>query len=65
MKDVGPVPDLPDEVVAERLKDFDELLRERLDAEKPMTTADAMEFARNAYLRGYFDRLLGRVQVPE
>lgn len=55
----APAPD----VVETRLAELLALLHERLSADAPMTEAEAMEFVRNAYMRGYFDKLLNRVEV--
>jgi hypothetical protein len=42
------------------LSEIDDLLRERFSVagEVPITTAQVMEFVRNAYFRGYEDGLL-------
>jgi hypothetical protein len=46
-----------DEIVDECLAELLELLEERASFPLKITRAEAMEFARNAYFRGYMDSL--------
>lgn len=50
---------LPDEFVDKQLASALAVLTERAEISLPMTTAEAMKYARFAYMRGYFDHLAG------
>lgn len=49
----------PPDKVEERLSEAMEKLRERYEAPSPVTLAEAMQFIRYAYMRGYTDQLRG------